>query len=212
MQDIPLFTTQSGVATLILKKVPYTQAAYVKIQDSLEPEQLVKECCDFCRAAGASHIYASGHAVLEKYPHYTTILAMSRAREGLPETDASLFPVQPSTLDQWRTLYNEKMLDVPNAAYMTIKDSQKLIQERNAYFVHRGDAILGIGIAAGETVNAIVSNRPGAGRDVLLALNHALSGDRISLSVASTNNRAVGLYTRLGFVCTEEISRWYQII
>ena len=33
MKNIPIFTTDWGVATLLLKEIPYKEIAYVKIQD-----------------------------------------------------------------------------------------------------------------------------------------------------------------------------------
>ena len=50
MRDIPVFTTQYGVASLVLREIPYRQEAYISIQSSLQPEQLLEECIGFCRA------------------------------------------------------------------------------------------------------------------------------------------------------------------
>ena len=58
MRNIPVFTTEFGVASLILKEIPYTQTAYIKILSSLAPVELLEECRSFCRAAGAEKIYA----------------------------------------------------------------------------------------------------------------------------------------------------------
>ena len=49
MKDLPLFTTEHGVASLVLKEIPYQKTAYIILRDSLEPEALLKECADFCR-------------------------------------------------------------------------------------------------------------------------------------------------------------------
>lgn len=212
MRNIPAFTTENGVASLTLSEIPYTQIAYVRIQDSAQAELLLKECCDFCRAAGAEHVFAAGHDILEAYPVYTRIVRMSRFREGMPETDVSLFPVQEKTLNQWRSLYNEKMQSVPNSAYMTQRKAQELLEKGSAYFVHEDGVLLGFGVASGEMIEGIASVVPGRGREVLLALNHALTGDRICVEVATANTRAVNLYRRLGFIETEELSAWYKII
>lgn len=211
MHDIPVFTTDNGVASLTLKEIPYKNEAYIKMHDACDPDQLLKDCCDFCHAAGAEHIYATGNSMLEKYPYHTAIWKMSRLRLDLPETDAVLFPVQEQTLEQWRTLYNERMRSVPNAATMTLDEGRKLLDKGNGYFVHKHEKLLGIGIAGVDVIDAIVAAVPGAGSDVLSALNHALTGDRISVEVASTNEHAVRFYRKLGFMLTEEISRWYKI-
>jgi len=39
-----------------------------------------------------------------------------------------------------------------------------------------------------------------------------LEGQTMELEVASTNERAIRLYERLGFVKTAELSRWYQVL
>lgn len=212
MKDMPLFTTENGVASLTLKEIPYRQTAYIKLRDTRRPQALLEECRDFCRAVGAEHIYAAGHSFLETYPLHTAIWHMAADRESLPDTDAATFPVTEQILEDWRELYNRRMADVPNASYMTLADAQEMLLRGDGYFVHRNGALLGIGMAAGERVDAVISARPGAGRDVVLALNHTLSGDRMVLEVASANTRAIRLYEGLGFLKIAEISRWYKII
>lgn len=212
MQDIPLFTTEYGAASLVLREIPYRQRAYIHLQASLEPEKLLAECVQFARMAGAEEILACGDAVLEKYPLHTQILRLSRLREGLGDTDAALFPVTEETLEIWRSLYNERMQNVDQAAFMSMMDAKKLLGRKNGYFIHRGGQLLGIGIAAGETIEAIASAKPGCGKQTLLALNHALSGEKINVEVASTNENALRLYNALGFVPTAVISQWYKVI
>lgn len=212
MRDMPMFTTENGIASLTLREIPYRKTAYVRIQDTLAPEALLQECCDFCRAVGAETVCATGHRILETYPVHTEIWRMNCLRSTLPDTDAALFPVQQKTLEQWRTIYNEKMQNVPNARYMTTIDAIDLLAKGNGYFIHRDNSLLGIGIASGDSVDAIASLVPGAGKDVLLSLNYALSADQIKLEVASKNQKAIRLYDKLGFVKTERIEIWYQII
>lgn len=212
MKDFPVFSTQYGVASLTLKQIPYTGRAYITIQDSADPDALLKHCCDFCQAVGAETVFASGHSCLESYPLHTKIVLMRCQRELLEDTDAALFPVQKKTLEQFRGIYNGAMKDIANAAYMTAADSEKVLTEGNGYFIHRDHELLGIGIAGGERINAIVSLVSGCGRDVLLALNRALSGDCAEVEVATANIRAVRFYEKLGFVRCREISRWYKII
>ena len=47
MKDFPFFTTEHGVATLILKEIPYQETAYIILRDSQEPLALAGECVDF---------------------------------------------------------------------------------------------------------------------------------------------------------------------
>lgn len=212
MKDFPFFTTEYGVASLTLKEIPYTRTAYIKIQDTMQPEKLLDECMGFCKMAGAEKIYGANHPFLEQYPFHTRILRMSKRRDAFTDTDAALIPVLESTIDYWREIYNNRMSDVANFSYMSISDGKTLLRQGNGYFVHRGDVLLGIGIASGEKIDAVIAVQPGAGEDVVLSLNHALSGDQAVLEVASTNERAIGLYERMGFVKTGEVSRWYRLL
>lgn len=212
MKNIPFFTTEFGVASLVLKEIPYRGEAYITIRDACDPEKLLEECCAFCRAAGAEKIYGSGHTYLEKYPLHTAIWKMTAARDTLADTDAALFPVTEQTLEQWRCLYNRRMEQVANASYMTAADAKEMLAHGDGYFIHKEGILLGIGKASGDRIDAVVSCVPGAGSDVVLALNHALSGEEICLDVASSNSPAVALYDRLGFIKTSEISRWYFIL
>ena len=211
MKDIPVFTTENGAASLVLREIPYRGIAYITIQSSLAPEALIDECAEFCTACGAERIVATGHPVLEKYPFQNAVIQRRRPLAGLPDTDAALFPVQERTLKEWLRIYNEGMFCVANAAWMTEKDGMQMLQKGDGYFVHRGDTLLGIGKASYDKIGAIVAVQKGAGADVVLALCHALSADTATLEVASNNERAVRLYDRLGFVPTAELARWYRI-
>ncbi len=211
MRDFPVFTTQHGVASLVLREIPYKGAAYITIHDTLQPEKLLRDCVDFCKIAGATRFYATGHRFLEKFPVYTAVWQMSRLRCGLPRTDAKLRPVSEKTMELWRSLYNEKMADIPNGATMTRADAEKHLKQRDAWFVYREENLLGIGIAAGGTVESVIAARPGAGETVLLALCSVLSAETVTLEVASTNLSALRLYERLRFQKITELSRWYDV-
>mgnify|MGYP003296108648 CR=1 FL=1 len=212
MKDIPVFDTENGVATLILKEIPYYQSAYIQIHDSVLPAAFVSECKDFCRLVGAEHIYAKGHSYLKNFPLYTEIWEMSVARNTLPDTDAALFPLTDDTLAQWIDIYNNKMSSVANAAYMTTSNAKMFREQGSGYFIHRGDELLGIGIAAGDHIVAVCSGKRGAGFDCMLALNHALSGEMAHLQVASMNISALRLYEKMGFIKTSVVSCWYEIL
>ena len=212
MRDFPIFNTEFGVASLVLKEIPYQAAAYVTLRDSLEPEKLLGECVDFCRVCGAERIYATGHEMLEQYPLYTAMWQMRCDVASLPDTDAALFPVQEKTLSHWRDIYNHKVKRVPNGAWMTEKDAQTMLQDGSGYFVHRGEVLLGIGKVSGSVIEWVASVKRGAGEDVVCALAHAACGESLTLTVASVNEKAVRLYERLGFTRTQELSRWYQVL
>lgn len=211
MRDFPVFTTENGVGSLVLKEIPYSGIAYVTIRDSSFPTEFLKECLDFCRAVGAAKIFATGHEVLENYPLYTSVIKMTASLNTIPDTEACLFPVTQSTLTRWRDIYNDRMKNVDNAAYMSDQAGRDMLSRGDGYFVHLGGELLGIGMAAGEQIECVASVILGKGKDVVCALAHALMCDRVELNVASTNHRAIRLYESLGFIKTAEVARWYKI-
>lgn len=211
MRNIPVFTTEYGVASLILESVAMRKEAYVRIQSSLDPEKLLQECKEFCVACGAEYVYATGHEFLTTFPLHTVIVEMKAPKDSIGETDAALFPLQEQTLSVWQQHYNEAMAHVDHAAWLSEHEMKKILKEGSAYFIHRNAMLLGIGKASADRIDAVVSLVRGAGADVVRALAHALAGDTITIEVASTNRRAISLYERLGFLSTREVSRWYQI-
>lgn len=212
MRDIPIFDTQYGIASLILKEIPYRSIAYIRIRSVLPGKlpHLVQECAAFCRMAGAEHIYASGHEELEAYPLYTSVIRMQGTAQIQREKIRNLFPVTEKTVARWRGIYNEAMRYVDNAATMEASDEAKILAG-SAYFVHDDGKLLGIGWLEEEKLLAIAAVQPGAGETVANTLLSVIEGATVSLEVASTNNRAIRLYEKLGFVPVEEANRWYRV-
>lgn len=209
MRDIPIFDTEFGVASLILKEIPQRETAYIILRDSLEPEKLLEECFGFCRAAGAERIYAAGHECLENYPLHSEVYEM----RGTAWVDRSLlenlFPVTQATVSRWRAFYNEKMRDVDNAATLSAWDEKKILNS-NAYFIHHQGQLLGIGWLEGTKLLAVAAE-PGMGARVMHTMMSLVEGSAMFLEVASTNVRAIRLYERLGFLKTALVSRWYRV-
>ncbi len=212
MQNIPVFTSEYGVASLVLESIPGRGEAFVTLQSTLEPEKLLVECLDFCKMCGAERIYATGHPYLEAYPLYTTILTMQGEKERIGQTDAALFPVQEGTEEKWRNIYNERMAGVDNAAWITFTGMKKLCRENHAYFIHRNGELLGIGMVSSGKLETLAAVKPGAGEEVAKALCSGVFTDTVHLEVASTNLKAIRLYERLGFVKTAEKSSWYRVL
>lgn len=209
LKDIPVFTTENGVASLVLQEIPAHGCAYIRLQATLAPEKLLDDCTRFCRMVGASRIYATGNAILESRPFYTAIWEMACMKDSLGDTDAALWPLQPETVDAFRELYNNKIASVPNAAWMTEKEARRVQSDGEGYYIHREKQLLGIGIISGGEIRFVASVCPGAGAQVVRALAHAICEERITLQVASENKKAVSLYEGMGFVKVREISRWY---
>ena len=212
MKDIPMFDTETGVSTLVLKEIPYRQTAYIRIH-SVQPgglEEHLKECAAFCRMCGAERICATGHEELEGRPLSCAVMTMARLTPDW-EPPAHIFPVTDATVRRWREICNERMAQVDNAATLTARDEKDILDSRGAYFIHDSGALLGIGWLREGEVLAVASCVPGAGERVLRTLLTAAGEDRVTLDVASTNSRAIRLYERLGFVAIGERSRWYHI-
>lgn len=211
MKDLPIFTTENGVASLTLKEVPYTQRAYVRIQNSRNPQKLLQECIDFCRAVGAEEIFAADERCKIDFPHYTDILEMIHVRSELPDTTAVAHVVKEPQLFEFRSIYNAKMRSVPNAAHLSINSSEDMLKKQCAYMVMQEGKRIGIGVAADETIEMIAALEKGKGQDVLAALSKQLQSENVRVVVASKNVSAVSLYERLGFRVANLLARWYKI-
>lgn len=210
MKDIPMFTTEFGVASLMLHEVPYRQEAYIRVQD-VQPghlEDLIRECMGFCRAVGAERVYWS--AGDSEGEIYVAVYEMQGTAWVDPEKLESLFPVTRETVIQFRQLLNEKMAGVDNAATITAADEQALLDSAGAYFVHREGHLLGLGWLEGEKLLAVAAVEPGAGERVMHTLMSLIEGQTMTLEVASTNERAIRLYERLGFLKVREVRKWYR--
>ena len=211
MKDIPMFTTEYGVASLVLKEIPYKEIAYIILREVWDAQKLLEESVSFCRMCGAEHIYAAGHESLEQYPLHTSILKL-RGEAWVDKGELkSLFPVTEATVGKWRDIYNEKMRPVDNAATLTAYDEKWIVNSGGAYFVHEDGELLGIGWLEDTNLLAVAAVKPGVGRVVMNTLMSLVEGAQMQLEVASTNRRAIGLYEKLGFLVTEEARRWYKI-
>lgn len=211
MKDFPVFPTSHGAASLTLKEIPYRREAYIKIQSTQEPELLLEECIGFCTACGAERIYASGHDFLGQFPLHTSVCQMKGCLFLSEEEIPSMFPVTEATVSKWREIYNDKMQRVDNASTLEARDESEILRSGGAYFVHRSGELLGIGWLVEDKLAAMAAVKPGAGEMVCKAMQSLIPQQTITLEVASTNQKAIRLYERLGFLKTEELSRWYRV-
>jgi len=214
MKDFPLFTTDYGVSSLILREIPYRQEAYIHIQD-VQPEgfgEHLKECVSFCRMAGAERIYATGHSLLESFPVHTAVFEMRGTAWVDPNKLENLFPVTEQTVGRFRNIMNERLRNVDNAATLTSADEKRILESGGAYFVHQQGELLGVGWLDDTKLLLVAVVRPGAGERVMHTLMSLAEGADMTLEVASTNTRAVRLYEKLGFLKTREVLKWYYVV
>ena len=211
MNDIGIFPTQYGVASLILREIPYRQEAYIRVHD-VQPGELsllLGECGGFCRACGADRIFWTGPET-DAEPDMT-ILRM----QGTAWVDSNLleqlFPVTEKTAARWRRIYNERMRSVPQARTLSFTDEKELSASGGAYFVHHAGELLGIGWLEDTHLLAIASCKSGAGERVLHTLMSLVEGADMILEVADRNRKAIALYEKNGFVPTGIASKWYLL-
>ena len=133
MKNFPFFATQYGVAALTLREIPYQGKAYIKLLDTQQPELLLKECVDFCRVVGAEEIFASGDPTLEAFPFHTALWQMRCVAESIRSTDAALWPVQPETVQHFRSIYNEKIQRLPNSVWMDDTEEKDMLKTGDGY-------------------------------------------------------------------------------
>lgn len=209
MNDIPIFPTQHGVASLILREIPYRQEAYIRVQDVQpgEIDLLLAECAGFCRACGAERILWTG-AETDAEPEMT-VLRMQGAAWVDKNLLEQVFPVTEKTASKWRTIYNEKMRSVPQARTLSFLDEKELSETAGAYFVHHAGELLGIGWLENTHLLAIASCKSGAGERVMHTMMSLVEGTTMTLEVADRNLKAVELYKKAGFIATGIVSQWY---
>ena len=213
MRDFPFFTTEYGVSSLVLKEISYRGEAYIRILDVQEDffADHLAECVSFCRMCGAERIYAEGNEKLSSYPLYTSVYLMRGKASSEEEKMANLFPVTEVTVTQWRDLYNKAMRTVDNAGTLESRDEKRILESGSAYFVHRSGELLGLFWLEENKLLAIAAMQKGAGETVMHTMMSLLEGQPMELEVASTNDKAIRLYDKCGFLKTAELHRWYRV-
>lgn len=214
MRDFPIFTTEYGVSSLILREIPYRKEAYIRIRDVQAPffKEHLAECVSFCRMCGAERIFAEGSELLSSFPLNTAVFQMRGQARPEEHKIANLFPVTEETVGRWRSIHNEAMRHVDNAGTLEAREEKRILESGGAYFVHRDQELLGIFWIEDSKLLTIASVKKGAGETIMHTMMSLLQGQQILLEVVSTNVRAIRLYEKLGFLKTAEVCRWHQVM
>lgn len=209
MKDFPVFTTEFGAASLTLRQIPYRQEAYIHLQSFSREDRdsLIAECASFCRMAGAEKVFVTPAAGEGDFK-----ILLMRGVPILNEEDVeNIFPVTDQTVSSFRKIANEKLRQVDLAAMLEQKDEEIIISSGGAYFIHREGKLLGIGWLQEDKLKLIASVIPGEGYHVAQTLLSVQPGQSIHLEVASTNQKAIRLYERLGLLPVQELETWEEV-
>lgn len=198
MNDLPIFTCEAGLASLILREIPYRREAYVLVRGVFTSlEALLRQCAAFCRDAGAERVYASGEGDFSGLPLYTHLLTRTLERAALGASDLSVR--EATNLDDWAQDYNRAFAAVPLAKTCDEAERRELAQNRQAVYVFDGDTPVGLGRVLEDEVLCVAALQKGAGAAVFRALAAQICAPRVRVTVAQTNAPAMRLYDRLGF-------------
>lgn len=217
MQNIPVFTARNGMASLILREIPYNRKAYVLVRAIWDgqAEALLQECAAFCRGAGAEEVYASDGVNDLPGVHAYDVLKLSCSRETLPHpvTAVELESLSGANGSEYLRIYNGCFRDVPGAASYTHRDLRRLMESDSGYLARRNGQYAGVAELDPDGLAGIgvLPEFKGLGYDLALAVLQKVEQPQLYLKVASTNTRAISLYRRIGFGNDTLVSRWWRV-
>ena len=217
MKNIPLFTSAYGIATLILREIPWSGSAYVLVRSVWNDQAaaLLEECCGFCRAVGAEQIFAAYDTEPLPAEHAYDMWVMSRPKKGLPlpASEVILEPLSRENRDVYLRIYNQCFRQVPSAASYDQSSLEPLYGEDLAWLAKVDGAFAGVAEISKEGLEgiAVLPEYAGLGTDLALSVLPMVPSTELQLKVASTNERAIRLYRRLGFVEKSVNKVWWRL-
>lgn len=216
MQNIPIFTSVHGTATLILKEIPVSGLAYVLVRSVWDGdlEGLAAEGAAFCRQAGAREVYASYEQTILPAPHSHDVLEFTMARSRLPAVEpVTLTPLSADNGADYLAVYNRCFAAMPGHASYDRRDIQRLLGQDSAFLVYVEGvpaAVVELGENRLEGIGVLPEHR-GLGYPLAVTALARCPGPTLSLRVVDTNHRAIALYRRIGFRQTKVVSRWWRV-
>ena len=217
MKDLPIFTGQFGMGSLVLREIPYKRCAYVLVRSAREGHMrdFLEECSGFCRAAGAEWVLASAPEPLTFLPHVHDMLEYACRRDQLPPPlePVELEAVDDGNAEQFREIYNDLFRAIPNAATCTPEALRRVREKSRAFLAKVGGETAGICQWSGSELEAIgvLPAFQGLGHQLALTAFAQMEGETLTLRVSSSNSRALRLYQKLGFDRTRVLSSWYAL-
>lgn len=207
-----MFTCEYGMASLILREIPFRQEGYVLLRAAFcDRAALLRACDRFCRAAGAERVYFRSEREEPNFERYAGLCERTVAKSTLPPTEAVAVPLCAEDGEQWAELYNRLFRTVPAARSCTSADLREILAERQGYFVLRDGERIGLGRLRANELAALAATKRGAGRDVLCALATQIDAPTVRLICAEENHPAMELYSRLNFTLDPPREFWYAI-
>ena len=204
MKDFPIYTCSDGIASLILREIPYRQEGYILLRSVFtDVRALLRTCEGVCRAAGAERIYCSGGFDLSDYPIHARLVLRRIAVADLPETAAVAVPVSSEESTEWTRLHRERFSAVVMAA--------SCVCAKNAYWVEENGSRIGLGHFHGSRLDSFASLVGGKGQDCLCALAREMHTQTLELLCAEENRPAMRLYDRLGFSVGTLREAWHTV-
>lgn len=220
MNNIPVYLSQGGTATLILREIPYKQTAYIILRSFL-PQMLplmIQDCVSFCKGCGAERCLLSSAdpEVTLSLPQAYEILYMKAEKALLPPPKApfDLVPLSPENESIYQRIYNQCFADVSHALTYEQEQLARIYREEQQAFValDPDGRPCGMGELHGNELAAVglLPEFRGQGKNLTLSLLQHCPGPELTLTVVSDNARAIRLYEDLGFTVTGTESVWYQ--
>jgi GNAT superfamily N-acetyltransferase len=220
MKNIPVFLGQNGTATLILREIPFSGKAYVLLRTVLPDclSGLIQECGDFCRQCGAKTIFVSrddDHTPLP-LPHAYDILQLAVEKSTLPTgAPFPLVPMDETNDSIYLRIYNQCFQNVSHALSYDREQLRRIYHSGQQAFLALSEdgTPCGMGELHDSELAAVglLPEHRGHGYDLTLSLLAHCEGPEITLTVASDNEPALGLYEKLGFHVTGMESAWYRL-
>lgn len=219
MNNIPVFTSQGGTATLILREIPVSKRAYILLRTVLPgmAENLVAECASFCKMCGAEEVFVSwADGDLPFLSPAYDIYLLHVSKSALPEGKlVTLTPMTPENDAIYQRIYNRCFSHVSHAASYDRGQIARIYREHQRAFLalDEGDRPYGIGELHGDELAAIavLPNHRGTGTDLAISLLQLCPGEDLKVTVASDNEAAMGLYEKLGFHLAGVESKWFRV-